>query len=60
MSHIVLSNAEWRSESRPITWGNLRRVVESDVKENGVVATAVRFDGVDNPTYVHRGPREAR
>jgi hypothetical protein len=48
---LILNNAEQVREHVPVHWGELLATLELDANRRGEVVTAVRFDGVDQPTF---------
>jgi hypothetical protein len=51
MMRLVLNDAEQSLESVPAHWGELLKGLEQTANGRGEVVTAVRFDGVDEPTF---------
>jgi hypothetical protein len=51
MPQVVVNEGEQTLEKLPETWGKLLAGVERDAAARGEVVTAVRFDGVDEPTF---------
>ncbi|HEY7791065.1 MAG TPA: hypothetical protein VIC33_11160 [Vicinamibacterales bacterium] len=51
MPHVVVNEGEQTLEKLPETWGKLLAGVDRDAAARGEVVTAVRFDGVDEPTF---------
>lgn len=51
MPHVVVNAGEQTVEDLPETWGKLLAGLDRDAAARGEVVTAVRFDGVDEPTF---------
>lgn len=51
MTRLVLNDAEQSVENVPIYWGELLKGLDEHANQRGEVVTAVRFDGVDEPTF---------
>jgi hypothetical protein len=51
MTRLVLNDAEQSVENVPLYWGELLKGLDEHANERGEVVTAVRFDGVDEPTF---------
>lgn len=51
MTTILVNEVEQTADSSLKTWGELLDRLESRVVPSGHVVTAVRFDGVDEPTF---------
>jgi hypothetical protein len=51
MARVVVNGIEWRHTELPDTWGDLLDALEADLTAKGTLVTAVRFDGVDEPTF---------
>ncbi len=51
MLRLVLNDEEHLVENMPECWGELLDGLEQDAGGRGEVVTAVRFDGVDEPTF---------
>src|SRR5258705_3010483 len=65
MTRLVLNDAQQSVENVPVYWGELLKGLDEHANERGEVVTAVRFDGVDEPTFrqpalVGRPLREVR
>jgi hypothetical protein len=48
---MMLNNTEQPSTDLPANWGDLLQRLDHDANCRGEVVTAVRFDGVDEPTF---------
>lgn len=53
---LILNNTEQPAMNVPANWGDLLQRLDGDANQRGEVVTAVRFDGVDEPTF--RDPRQ--
>lgn len=51
MLRLMLNDVEQSCENLPKYWGELLQALEEEAGEQGEVVTAVRFDGVDEPTF---------
>ena len=51
MPRLLLNDVEQSFENMPESWGELLEALEHRVAPQGEVVTAVRFDGVDEPTF---------
>jgi hypothetical protein len=51
MTRLVLNDVEQSVESVSADWGELLKGLEESANGRGEVVTAVRFDGVDAPTF---------
>jgi hypothetical protein len=53
LMRLKLNNAEQVRENVPLVWGELLEGLDLDANRRGEVVTAVRFDGVNQPTFRH-------
>lgn len=53
MTDIFIDRTRHTSAYRASDWGDLLTALDADLDARGVVVTAVRFDGVDQPTFRH-------
>jgi hypothetical protein len=51
LMRMMLNSAEQPSTDLPANWGDLLQRLDRDANRRGEVVTAVRFDGVDEPTF---------
>ncbi|MDE3155859.1 MAG: hypothetical protein KGN76_12195 [Acidobacteriota bacterium] len=51
MPRLVLNDEDYSLEKQPESWGELLEFFERDASTRGEVVTAVRFDGVEEPTF---------
>lgn len=51
MTRLMLNDSELPMASVPACWGELLTGLEESANQRGEVVTAVRFDGVDEPTF---------
>jgi len=51
MPRLFLNDEDHQLEKMPESWGELLEGLEQDADGRGEVVTAVRFDGVDEPTF---------
>ena len=51
MPRLVVNDEDELLQEMPETWGDLLAVLEQTAARRGEVVTAVRFDGVDEPTF---------
>jgi hypothetical protein len=51
MPRILLDRTELQFTTAPPAWGDLLRLLDSDLGAGGRIVTDVRFDGVDEPAF---------
>jgi hypothetical protein len=56
MTECLVNDAPWAVDFRPETWGDLLERLDRTLGAERRVVTAVRFDGVDAPSF--RGPAQ--
>ena len=51
MTRLVVNGIQQPTDTHHETWGELLTEIEGGLKDSAKVVTAIRFDGVDTPTY---------
>jgi hypothetical protein len=59
MPRVLVNNSEQSVERTAATWGALLERLDAQAQARGEVVSAVRFDGVDEPTFAQQ-PHTAR